>query len=344
MPSDLPDPTHQHPQDTSSDLISDPLPAPSSGSDISQVTHLLQKALMAMQEEKWAEVIPLFDEVAKQARQADQPQIQKQAQQAAQVAHVLLEQSKSSLAVGDPTDLDLEQLGEQFEGSVADLSLALHHLTQTLTPYLDPLEQVELYCNRAKLNTVLGQRAQASEDWQQATAIATASGIPEVLERVQTYHRVMQQAEAFQETNLDPYSSLLEQIRQLGGSLPVAGDVQLQMAIQALQANNYTTCLQLAEEARQAALESNDEIHCLRYLYACVLIAFAQEGLNHRPEVIAILLTCKNTLERQHLPEMAEQILLLLNGLETRWGKEGLWEARLAYRQAFSSMSTSTLK
>lgn len=304
--------------------------------EISQVTHLLQKALIVMQQENWAAAIPLFQQVAEQARQAHQPEIQQQAQQAAQVANALLGQTKQSSLAVDPANLDLERLEEQFEMGIAGLGVALNSLTQNLTPYLDPLGQVELYCNRAKLNTVLGQSAQASEDWEQATVIAEASGLPEVLERVQTYRQVMQQAEAFQETDLDPYSSLLAQIRQSGGSLPVAGDVQLQKAIQALQADDYATCLHLAETARQTALDVNDEIHCLRYLYACVLIAFAQEGLDHRPEVIAILLICKNTLERQNLPEMAEQILLLLNGLETRWGKEALWEARLAYRESRS--------
>ena len=71
----------------------------------------------------------------------------------------------------------------------------------------------------------------------------------------------------------------------------------------------------------------------MRYLMGSLLMAEASERLGDRPGVLAALLTCKVYLETHLGTEVGQQINAILDGLEQRWGQEGMVEAVRRYRE-----------
>lgn len=220
----------------------------------------------------------------------------------------------------------LEQLGDRLQSSIDALYDALASASSASAD-----ERARLEASRAKLFWLAGETEPMVASLEAAIAAARDSGNPELTANIDALRRTLLSPQAGADSG-DPFSALLAQTMQTG-DLPIAGDTVLQRALQALQKKEYRQVITLAENARRNALSTRDATHYLRYLFACIFIAFARDGLGDRPGVIAILLTCKATLEREGQAVFGRQLVELLDGLEVRWGKEALREARLAYRQ-----------
>jgi len=217
----------------------------------------------------------------------------------------------------------LDQLGDRLQSSIDALSDTL--------PSESADERARLEASRAKLFWLAGETEPMAASLEAAIAAARDSGDPELTANIDALRRTLLSPQAGADSG-DPFSALLAQTMQTG-DLPIAGDTVLQRALQALQRKEYRQVITLAENARRNALSTRDATHYLRYLFACIFIAFARDGLGDRPGVIAILLTCKATLEREGQAVFGRQLVELLDGLEVRWGKEALRDARRAYRQ-----------
>ena len=113
------------------------------------------------------------------------------------------------------------------------------------------------------------------------------------------------------------------------GSNEVIGALAIEEASAAMRAGEHEDGLGHAERARQAALEGNEPV---RYLIACMLIAEAREKLGDRAGVIAILLTCKASLEQLLGKAVGRELTRVLDSLEGRWGREGVATALAEYR------------
>ncbi|MCB9759674.1 MAG: hypothetical protein H6739_07510 [Alphaproteobacteria bacterium] len=126
----------------------------------------------------------------------------------------------------------------------------------------------------------------------------------------------------------EDFSAFIDEAESLGDKA-LLGDARYQAAASAIRAGQYKEALIHAEGARRAALDAPDPV---RYLLACMLIAEARDKLGDRPGVLAILLTAKVTLEDYLGKWAGQQVVLVLNSLEHRWGKEGVQIALKAYR------------
>lgn len=129
-------------------------------------------------------------------------------------------------------------------------------------------------------------------------------------------------------TSPEPLAALRAEAEALGAQ-GILGSVALEQAAVALRADRAQEAIEHAETARQRALDGPDPV---RYLLACMLIAEARDALGDRPGVIAILLTCKQSLERFLGKEAGQPLALVLDSLQGRWGREGVKDALQAYR------------
>ena len=127
-------------------------------------------------------------------------------------------------------------------------------------------------------------------------------------------------------------ATLLQEAQQ-SGNLGAVADVQLQRATESFQAGEYRQALEQVRAARRAARDGTDLERHLRYLMASLLMSDVWERLGDRAESLAALLTCKVYLETHLGPEMGRAMDTLLDGLEKRWGRDGLAEAVQLYEQ-----------
>ncbi len=288
----------------------------------------LQIALVWLSETDWEQADQALARAADLAARDGRPDLVSQAQAAQALLRDRHPAAATDLPEFDPdTPASWPAWGEQM---TARLQQQLEALLQNLASE-QPDQQAQLQAHRAKLAWLAGEPAQVQASLQAATTAAQASGNPELIAQIEALQRTLlsQQAAA---ASPDPFSALLAQTMQTG-DLPIAGDRVLQRALLALQQKDYQQVLTLAEQARQQALTARDLTHYLRYLFACIFIAFARDGLGDRPGVIAILLTCKVTLEGEGQAVFGRQLVELLDGLEVRWGNEAFQAARRAYRQ-----------
>ncbi|NJK99354.1 MAG: hypothetical protein HC910_01875 [Spirulinaceae cyanobacterium SM2_1_0] len=246
-------------------------------------------------------------------------------EQAAQIRAQLAAPSAPAFAPSDP-----ERWQVWFAEITARLGRDLNALLESAAE-AGASQQAQLHANRAKLAWLTSEPEQLTASLQAAVASAAASDDADLVAQIETLRRTLLSQQAAAEAG-DPFSALLAQTMQTG-DLPIAGDRVLQRALQALQKKEYRQVLTLAESARRNALASRDDIHYLRYLFACIFIAFARDGLGDRPGVIEILLTGKTTLEREGQTVFGRQIVELLDGLAIRWGEAALHAARVAYRR-----------
>lgn len=179
----------------------------------------------------------------------------------------------------------------------------------------------------------------ARDDLAQAVDVARDLGAAELALRVRlelrTLESVMPGAGAGQEGTPEPFAALRAEAESLGAQ-GLLGSVAMEQAAAALRGGQLEAAIEHAEAARQVALEGPDPV---RYLLACMLVAEAREALGDRPGVIAVLLTCKKSLERFLGKDAGQPVTLVLDSLERRWGRAGVEEALRVYRAQMKDVS-----
>ena len=229
------------------------------------------------------------------------------------------------------------QAGE-LERAVMEMTVPLEHLDEATHPHL----LIAVYGSRAQLHMLqalmVPQEGLSEEgvrlalaDLDEALRIAQKSGDSQTTLEIRAQRRAIQ-GSLGDEAQMEDLPSLLQVSLDMG-KLDTLGNIYLQSAQEFIQQGQFEQAIDAAQAARQAALESDDLGRYIRYLMACLFIASAREALDDRPGVIAVLLTCKKTLESDLGKEVGQQANHLLDSLADRWGREGLMEALNAYRQ-----------
>jgi hypothetical protein len=130
----------------------------------------------------------------------------------------------------------------------------------------------------------------------------------------------------------NPFSHLLQKATA-ASRYTVAGHLYFEHVLSAFEAGQHQIALTQAQAARRAALQSYDNNRYLNYLLACLLISLIREKMGDYAGVIAILLTCKGTLEDHLGPIIGQQINPLLDALQPRWGEKQFQAALQRYRE-----------
>ncbi|GAB4446752.1 MAG: hypothetical protein Kow0031_29390 [Anaerolineae bacterium] len=235
----------------------------------------------------------------------------------------------------------------EHEAAIAEMSAAITELETVAQPGL----VLQAYRQRAMLRlssakftaSSSGAAAQvaaeelalALADFDRAQQLAEAGGEENVALAIRVQRRGAQQL--FNSDAPLEDAPTLQRLSLDAGSLDTLGDIYLQQAKDALARQDYAEMLAAADNARRAALQATDTARYIRYLVACLFMANAREALNDRPGVIAILLTCKKSLEQALGKEVGDQMKLLLDSLAVRWGPAELNEAVQLYRQRMAS-------
>ncbi len=208
----------------------------------------------------------------------------------------------------------LENVSEQIQDEQADTDLI-----------------IDLLRLRSRCHVLKKDPAAALADLDAALALASAQRREPLALHIRVERRTVQKFIAEGATP-EELADILRDAYQ-AGNIQVIGDVQLQQAAEALGDGDDRQALKLAQEARQTARDAEDLNRFVRYLFASLVMAEAQEGLGDRPAVLAALLTCKVYLETHLGSEVGRHVDLLLDRLEERWGRDALVEAVHEYRR-----------
>ncbi len=187
---------------------------------------------------------------------------------------------------------------------------------------------VDVYRHRGSLKMARGRMNDALSDYDKSLDAANRVGDEELRLTVRVERRAVQTYALAGKKDIEPFSELLADAQALGDE-QLAGLVLLQEASEHLQAGRHEQGEQKALEGEAAALAAPSPV---LYVFACMLIAEAREGLSNRVGVIEVLLTCKSTLEAYFGPEMAKQVVLVLDSLRRRWGDDEVEKAKAGYR------------
>jgi hypothetical protein len=124
-----------------------------------------------------------------------------------------------------------------------------------------------------------------------------------------------------------------ESVRKLveQGLLPESY-LHLLYAGQAQAKGDLATAELEAQGARQAALDAVDPF---LYLLACGSIARIRDEAGDRVGALSILFTCKASIEDLLGPTAGGFVVLMIDALEKRWGKEVFYETLALYRNQF---------
>ncbi len=220
------------------------------------------------------------------------------------------------------------------DGSLAELTRAIEILEAGRHEMLAPAFElaVQVYRTRGTTRWLLGLMADAQRDLEQALAYARQLRADDLILALETDLGVLA---GYTDPALDNTAfldALYEQAR-LSGQREVLGDIKLHQAITALRRADLATAHQHAEAARLNALEASDPMRYLRYWTACLLQFAIYEERAERREALAILLTCKGTLEKYLGQEAGQLITTFLDTLPERWGAADFQAALQAYRE-----------
>ena len=257
----------------------------------------------------------------------NQPGQRKAAQESLQKAealyHTLENRPRQIEALRDLAALD--GASGDFESAAGRLSQAISLLADGDDPLL-----AELYRLRARAHMLRRDLDAALADLDAALDVASKLGDAALALEI----RVEQMTVRSLQSKMSPaeMTALLQEAQQ-SGNLGAVADVQLQRATESFQAGEYRQALEQVQAARRAARDSDDLERHLRYLMASLLMSDVWERLGDRAESLAALLTCKVYLEAHLGPEMGRAMDTLLDGLEKRWGRDGLAEAVQLYEQ-----------
>ncbi|MCW6036067.1 hypothetical protein K4A83_07245 [Spirulina subsalsa FACHB-351] len=219
-------------------------------------------------------------------------------------------------------DRALERFGRTIDGL----------LNNPLLAEIDPETRVDLFCFRAQWYEANEQGEAAQGDWESAIAYAEGLNRPDLLEKIQARQRG--QGDLLEDfPSFDPLSALEESLRQ--GLLPV-NDEHLEQAMIALQNNQWQQVLDFAILARKKALVADNPDRYTRYLWACLLMTLAQEGLGDDVGALESLLMCKATLDQSLASASGQQVNQFVEGLEQRWGCSRFEEAKAGFKRKMS--------
>ncbi|GEM_PF-4016305 len=182
--------------------------------------------------------------------------------------------------------------------------------------------------NRASLHHLNGLPHKALTRLDEAVATARESGDPVALLRIRLLRRAYT-AQTRREASVEPLHELLEEAQGLGLQGPAALAF-ITRASELARAGKHAQAAAQAEQGRQAALQGDDVV---LYLFSCLLLAECREALDDRPGVLAILLTCKGTLEDRLGKAAGRPVVMILDSLEGRWGNAALQDALRTYRK-----------
>ncbi|WP_017305104.1 hypothetical protein [Spirulina subsalsa] len=217
----------------------------------------------------------------------------------------------------------VDQSLERFGQTIDDL------LNNPLLAEIDPETRVDLFCFRAQWYEANEQGEAAQEDWQSAIAYAEGLNRPDLLEKIRARQRG--QGDPLEDfPSFDPLSAVEESLRQ--GLLPL-NDQLLEQAMMALQGNQWEQVLDLAISARKNALVADNPDRYARYLWSCLLMTLAQEGLGDDVGALESLLMCKATLDQSLASASGQQVNQFVEGLEQRWGSSRFEEAKAGFKR-----------
>lgn len=190
---------------------------------------------------------------------------------------------------------------------------------------------VDCYRHRATLAQVAGATRLAREDYDRAVEAAVRHGDESLLLQTRIERRALLPALTGRasEDTWEPWTALAAEA-EASGQAELAGSAHLQLAAECMRTGRIEEGLALAEQARSAALQASSAI---LYLLSCLLIAEGRDTRGDQPGVIAILLTCKVSLERQFGKPMGEPVVRVLDSLPQRWGAERFQAALAEYRR-----------
>ncbi|NJO20439.1 MAG: hypothetical protein HC838_10920 [Spirulinaceae cyanobacterium RM2_2_10] len=219
----------------------------------------------------------------------------------------------------------LNQMVSQFNQGFEQL------LASPLMDAVPPEQRLAMLDNQATVYLDIGQPERAEACLQQGLAIALQAENLDWATRFQARREALN-APAGSSSPLDPYSQLLASLQQEEAK-PIAGNEDLKMALQALQQNDCSRCLQLAMGVYQRALaQPVDPASTLRYMFACFFIAFAREGLGDQAGTISILADCAAGLDAVQNPGLAAETRQMIEGLKVRWGNQAFQKAWQIYQ------------
>lgn len=221
-----------------------------------------------------------------------------------------------------------------LEGAIAELTALIERMNQH-EGSARSAELVGIMRDRARLymtrgideqNRIFLDRAHA--DLEAAAALARSLDLNKLALETRLELRALEALRPDSDEPPETFASLRAEAEALGDS-GILGSLELEQAMADMRAGEFARAHQHADAARQAALDTPDPV---RYLIACMLIAEARENLDDRAGVIAILLTCKASLERLMGDTAGQQVRMVLDSLERRWGHDGVAAALAEYR------------
>jgi len=221
-----------------------------------------------------------------------------------------------------------------LDGASGDFESAAGRLSQAIALLSDgdePELSIELYRLRARAHMLRRDLETALADLDTALDAAQKLGDDGLALEIRVEQMTVRSLQS-EKMSPDEMATLLQEAQQ-SGNMGAVADVQLQRATESFQAGEYRQALEQVRAARRAARDGTDLERHLRYLMASLLMSDVWERLGDRAESLAALLTCKVYLETHLGPEMGRAMDTLLDGLEQRWGRDGLAEAVRLYKQ-----------
>ncbi len=172
----------------------------------------------------------------------------------------------------------------------------------------DSMAKIEFLRGRAAARKAKGRMGDASEDLAEAARMAHEGGA----ERLSLELRL----ELREGGAPEPLEAILRDAAEAGAD-DVVVTARFQEAAIALDIDAELAA-EIGEDLRTRARETADP---LTYLMASLLVAEARERLADDPEVIRVLVTCRNSLLDAFGPELANHVTPILDSLPTRWGE-----------------------
>ncbi|MCP4805542.1 MAG: tetratricopeptide repeat protein [Proteobacteria bacterium] len=182
--------------------------------------------------------------------------------------------------------------------------------------------------NIAAMWQARGRPNQALKVFERALAASRKSADPGRILRGRMDKRA-QQAFASHPGTMESLEDLAAEAKEQG-SFDLSGQAELQRGAELMRQGNADDAALAGETARALALETHQPVV---YVMACLLISETCEAKGDRPGVLAILLTCKQTMEQSFGKEAGRPVVQVLDSLEERWGAEGLQTALVEYRR-----------
>jgi hypothetical protein len=215
-----------------------------------------------------------------------------------------------------------------LDAESGDLDAAANTLATLLEQATDARVRYDAHRARAGFYQALGRPDKALAELDAAVEEARATGDAKATLQARLERRVLQPFTVDARAR-ETFAALLEEARAAGDPV-LAGAVEIQRAGEALRADRAEEGEAAAQSARRAALAADDAV---LYTLACLLVAEARELRADHAGVVAILLTCKATLEQRFGKEAGRPVVWVLQATERRWGKAAMDAALTEYRR-----------